>query len=105
MKPTPQFNESTGRDGLKICSSRHAATTPLTDYSFQASSVDRFKGHCGPSCLASFRNISGDYFKKEARATFAGESTLFAVIVVTAAIPLINSASALVQLVRSFGAL
>lgn len=106
MKPTPQFTESTGRDGLTIRARRRpAGHTPLTDYGFQTNSLEQFKGHCGPESVASFRDISGDYFKNEARTAFAGESTLFAVIVVTATIALISNASAWIELVRSFGAL
>ncbi len=105
MKPTPQFNESKSRLGLTTRSARRIHSAPLTDYSFQTTSLDGFKSHCGPSCLSSFRNISGDYFKNEARQAFAGESAFFAVIVVTAAVPLIHSAGALLQLVRSIGAL
>ena len=105
MKPTPQFNESKSRSGLTTRSSRRIISAPITDYNFQASSVEGFKSRGGKSCLSSFRNISSDYFENEARQAFAGESAFFAVIVATVAVPLIHSMGALLQLVRSIGAL
>lgn len=102
MKPTPQFNQPVGRDGAPTCSARRASHALLTDYDFHAGSVD-FKGHCGPSCLAAFRQISGNYFENEAPKTFVGEAALFAIIVMTAAVPLVSNVHALLQLVRSSG--
>ena len=48
--------------------------------------------------------MSHDYFKNEARSMFATEAAFFSVIVITAAVPLINTAMALVHLVRSIAA-
>ena len=105
MKPTPQFNEPKSRSGLTSRSSRRTFSAPITDYHFHAGSVQGFKSHGSASSLPSFREISNDYFKNEARQTFAGESAFFAVIVATVAVPLMHSAVALLQLVRSIGAL
>ncbi len=104
MKPTIQFNEKSRRD-FSDRESRQGSALPKTDYSFQAASVANGGGRCFGSCRPSFRAISQDYFKNEARRSFAGEAALFSVIVVTAALPILNSVSALVHLVRSFGAL
>jgi hypothetical protein len=93
MKPTFQLNR--GR-GPKL---------PKTDYSFQASSAASMGGRCFGSRKPSFRAISQDYFKYEAPQSFATEAALFGVIVMTAAVSVISSASGLVHLVRSFGAL
>ena len=104
MKPTIQFNEeSRGDSGDR--ESRRGSVLPQTDYSFQAASVANGGGRCFGSCRQSFRAISPDYFKNEARYDFVSEAALFSVIVVTAALPILNSVSALVHLVRSFGAL
>jgi len=92
MKPTFQLN------------TRRGPRLPKTDYAYQAPSAGmdgRYFGSRGPS----FRAISQDYFKNEARHTFATEAALFSVIVMTAAVSVISSAAGLVHLVRSFAAL
>jgi hypothetical protein len=104
MKPTIQFNEKSRRD-FSDRESRKGSALPKTDYSFQAASVTNGGGRCFASCRPSFRAISQDYFKNEARRSFASEAALFSVIAMTAALPILNSASALVHLVRSIGTL
>lgn len=104
MKPTVQFNEKSRRD-LSDRESRKGSLLPQTDYSFQASSVTNGGGRCFDARRPSFRAISQGYFKNEEPRSFAGEAALFVVIVVTAALPIINSASALAHLVRSFASL
>lgn len=90
MKPTFQSN------------TRRGPTLPKTDYSYQSTSMANLGGRCFGSRRPSFRAISQDYFKNEARQSFASEAFFFSVIVLTAAVPLLNSAYALVHLVRSF---
>ena len=102
MKPTIQFNEKRSRDHRD---SRRGSAFPKTDYSLQAASLNHGGGRCFGARRPSFRSISQDYFKNEAPHSFAGEAALFSVIVMTAALPILNSVSALVHLVRSFGTL
>ena len=90
MKPTIQLNERRGQRGPKI------------DCNFQVASMPNRGGHRSP--CASIRAVSHDYFKNEARSMFATEAAFFSVIVITAAVPLINTAVALVHLVRSIAA-
>jgi hypothetical protein len=104
MKPTIQFNEKSRRD-FNDRDSRQGSALPETDFSYQGTSVANMGGRCFGSRQPSFRSISQDYFKNEARHSFAGEAALFTVIVITAAVPILNSASALLHLVRSFGTL
>jgi hypothetical protein len=104
MKPTIQFNEKSRRD-LNDREFRKGSLLPKTDCSFQAASMTNGGGRCFDTRRPSFRAISQDYFKKEEPRSFAGEAALFVVIVMTAALPIINSASALLHLVRSFAAL
>ena len=104
MKPTVRFSEKSRRD-FRDRESRRSSAHPKTDYSFQAASVANGSGRCFGSCRPSFRAISQDYFKNEARRNFVSEAVLFSVIVMTAALPILNSVSALVHLVRSFGTL
>jgi len=104
MKPTIQFNEKSNR-ALNDRGSRKGSALPKTDYGFQAASVMHRGGRCFGARCASFRSISQNYFTNEAPQSFAGEAALFAVIVVTAAVPILNSISELLHLVRSFGTL
>jgi len=104
MKPTIQFDEKSSRDPSDR-ESRKGSALPKTDYSFHAASVTNGGGRCFGSCRPSFRSISQDYFKNEEPHSFAGEVAFFTVIVVTAAVPILNSVSELLHLVRSFGAL
>jgi hypothetical protein len=103
MKPTTQLNEKSSRN-LRDREQRGSAF-PKTDYSFHAASVTNGGGRCFGSRRPSFRSISQDYFKNEAPHSFASEAALFTVIVMTAAVPILNSVSELLHLVRSFGTL
>jgi hypothetical protein len=96
MKPTPQISQrhSATRDA-------HRSAMPKIDYSFRADSLDEYTP-CGGHCAPSFRDISGEYFQDEAPRAFAAEAFVFGAIVLTVIVPLINSASAIMQLVRSF---
>ena len=93
MKPTIQFNE------------RENARMPKTDCAYQVASMPNRGGRGNGRRCASIRAVSNDYFKNEARSTFATEAAFFSVIVMTAAVPLIYTAMALVHLVRSVAAL
>jgi hypothetical protein len=93
MKPTIQLNE------------RHGLHMPKTDCNFQVASMPSRGGRDYGSRHASIRAVSHDYFKNEARSTFVTEAAFFGVIVMTAAVPLINTAMALTHLVRSVAAL
>jgi hypothetical protein len=92
MKPTIQFNERNGR------------RMPKTDCAYQVASMPNRGGRGNGRGRASIRAISREYFKNEARSMFAIEAAFFSVIVMTAAVPLINTVTAMVHLVRSFAA-
>lgn len=77
---------------------------PKIDCNYQVASMPNRGGHGFGSRHASIRAVSNDYFKNEARSIFATEAAFFSVIVITAAVPLINTAMALVHLVRSIAA-
>ena len=93
MKPTIQLNERNGR------------RMPKTDCNYQIGSIPSRGGRNFGSRRASIRAISHEYFKNEARSTFATEAAFFSVIVITTAGPLISAALALVHLVRSIAVL
>ena len=92
MKPTIQLN------------ARHGLRMPKTDSNYNVASMPSRGGRGFGSRHASIRAVSNDYFKNEARSIFASEAAFFSVIVITAAVPLINTALALVHLVRSIAA-
>jgi hypothetical protein len=92
MKPTIQLNE------------RHGLRMPKIDSHYQVASMPSRGGRYYGSRHASIRAVTNDYFKNEARSIFATEAAFFSVIVITAAVPLINTAMALVHLVRSIAA-
>ena len=100
MKPTNQTTQTKSRHE-SIRAARKGAALPKIDCGFQTTSLDGLRGR--GVRVPAFRNISQDYFKNEARSTFVSEAGFFAVIVITAAVPVINSVSALLQLVRALG--
>jgi hypothetical protein len=98
MKPSSSSNRSRNR------SDRSARSFPITDCDYQAPSyVDRSGGHCANVPAPSFRNISRDYFRNEARYTFASEAALFALITVTAALAIASGAVAALDFLRALG--
>ena len=93
MKPTIQLNEG------------HGLRMPKIECNYQVASMPNRGGRGSGSRHASIRAVSHEYFKNEARSMFATEAAFFSVIVMTAAVPLIYTAMAMVHLVRSVAAL
>jgi hypothetical protein len=98
MKPSSSSNRSgNGSD-------RSARRFPITDCDYQPPSyIDRSGGHCANVPTPSFRNISRDYFRNEARYTFASEAALFALITMTAAVAIASGAVAAIDFLRALG--
>ncbi len=92
MKPTCNTTEIGRRDSV---TSARRAVLPKTDFQFRASSLD-FSGRCKGEGYPSFRQISDEYFKYEARQHFASEAGIFALIVLTVSVPLFEVAHAVV---------
>ncbi len=90
MKPTP----------LTLRGNRRSL---ITDYNYHSSALESFNTNCGRVSVLSLWDISRGYFKNEARYDFLGQAALFAVIVLTAFLPLINNAHALVESARAIG--
>ena len=98
MKPTPQFFDRNNRgDAVEVvCTS----AMPKTDYNFQPGWLgDSASSRGGDKGRPSFRGISDEYFRTEARNYFRVEAALFAFILVTAAVPVIEAISGLAQFV------
>jgi hypothetical protein len=84
---------------------RNSRSFPLTDYNYQPMTLGECRGRCAKTEAPSFRNISRQYFQKEARLDFVGEALFFAAIVLIAAAPLLSMASALAELCNAIGQL
>ncbi len=96
MKPTFQFPDTR---------SDRAARFPKTDYSFRPPMGD-FGGRSRDEGSPSFRHISASYFDSgEARNHFATEAGFFALIVITAAVPVVKAIGGLFQFVQSVAVL
>jgi hypothetical protein len=101
MKPTPLTTSKNRRRHRFDRAARKSHRWPIIDYSYHSVA---FGGSCGrdtryPS--RPFWKIAGDYLKDEARHDFQSEGMLFAVIAITAALPLINNVHALIEFVRA----
>jgi hypothetical protein len=101
MKPTfptlirPRRRESF--DGDK-CRSRRSA---VTDYNYHSVAFEGASARYVSTRARSFWNITGDYYKSEARQDFWGEASLWAVLALTAFLPLISNAHAVMEFVRA----
>ncbi|HZA37629.1 MAG TPA: hypothetical protein VE486_00665 [Candidatus Baltobacteraceae bacterium] len=78
---------------------------PLIECNYHSAVLSDYRGRCVKPTAPSFRNISRAYFQKEARHDFFGETILFAMLSITAAVPLVSGGYAIIQLCRAFGAL
>lgn len=95
MKPT---SHTTGRTSVFGGTVRF----PVTEVEYQSLTLDDYRGSCANKRLPSFRNISNDYFKNEARQSFATEATFFVLMVLTASWPVLQSIRAMTDLVRAY---
>jgi hypothetical protein len=91
MKPTVSTTHKvTRRDSFEPA--RHNPRMPLVaNYNYHSVTFESFRANCERGSVRSFWNITGDYIKNEARYDFLGEAALFAVIVITAFLPLIRN--------------
>ena len=101
MKPTAETNhlikrEDTGRSWTN--------RFPITDCNYHSVAIGAYNGRCLKGA-PSFLKISRDYFKAEARRSFVIEAVLFAVITVTAAPAIVDCGRALLEFMRSIGAM
>jgi hypothetical protein len=72
---------------------------PLVDYHYQASTLGKVSGRC-VTVTKSLRDISRDYFDGEADHDFLSNAAIFGALIVSAVVPIISSAAAMIQLVR-----
>ena len=82
---------------------RNAAAFPSVDCNYQTVALPSYRGGCLRPKFSSFRNISGEYFRNEARNEFRVEAVAFVAIIITAAIPILNNMYALADFLRAIG--
>jgi hypothetical protein len=100
MKPTPLTTcNASRRDSFDH--TMRGRRSPITDYNYHSISLEHSSAKFVRPAARSFWNITGDYLKNEARHAFWGEAAVFAVLAVTALLPLISNAHALMEFVRA----
>jgi hypothetical protein len=80
---------------------RNRRSFPLVECNYQPMRLSGNQARCARIEAPSFRNISRQYFQKEARRDFVGEALFFAIMIVLAAAPLLSTASALSEFCRA----
>jgi hypothetical protein len=103
MKPTILTTCNAGRRDSFDPATRRPRMSSIANYNYHSVVFEDFRANCGRTAVRSFWNITGDYMKNEARNDFLGEAALFAVIIITALLPLISNAHALMGFVRAIG--
>lgn len=92
MKPTFQTTDDSMRE--------RAHKFPITDFNYHSIALGQYRGRCAGMLSPSFHSLSRDYFKTEARQYSLAETVVFAAIMATAVLPILNGASAVVELIR-----
>jgi hypothetical protein len=82
---------------------RNSRRFPVIDCNYQPITLGEWRARCIKSEAPSFRNISRQYFQKQARRDFVGEAFFFVAMVLIAAAPLLSTASALNEFCRALG--
>ena len=77
----------------------------LIDCNYRPMTLDGYRGRCLKTERPRFWNISAQYFQHEARHDFLAEAVCFAIVIITAAVPLVSAANAVVELCRAFARL
>jgi len=103
MKPTILTNCNTSRRDSLRSAMRSGRMSLIANYNYHSATFESLRANCRRSPVRSFWNITGDYLRNEARHDFLGEAALFAVMVITAFLPLISNAHALMGFVRAIG--
>ena len=90
MKPTLITNR-TGR----------VTRFPAIDSNYHSVVLSGCSAHCARISSPSFRDISRDYFDTEAERHFLAEAAVFGTMLITAAVPIMSGAYAVIELCRA----
>jgi len=83
-----------------IMTDKNAAKFPFVDYQYQTSTLEKFTGRCAKTSSKSLRDISRDYFDGEANYDFLSDAAVFGMLIVTATVPIVLGANAVIELFR-----
>jgi len=100
MKPTLTEIDNASRHDSFEPITRKSSRSPITDYNYHSAPLEHSGGKYASTFVRSFWNIAGDYFKNESRHEFLGEAAVFAVVIITAFLPLLSNAHALMEFIR-----
>ena len=101
MKPTfPTLIRSRRCESFDV-GKRTSRRSPVTDYNYHSVAFEGSSARYVHIRARSFWNITGDYYKGEARQDFWGDASLGAVLALTAFLPLISNAHAVMEFVRA----
>jgi hypothetical protein len=101
MKPAfPTIISSLRRESFDR-RNRRSRRAPVTNYNYHSVAFEGSSACNVGTRPRSFWNITGDYYKSEARQDLWGEASLWAVLALTAFLPLISNAHAVMEFVRA----
>ncbi|MEO6871638.1 MAG: hypothetical protein ABI233_05395 [Chthoniobacterales bacterium] len=105
MKNTPHIQSQSKRHQTEARNRQNGGRFPEISASYQASSL---KGTCGKPAhfdTSAFSDISRDYFAAEEPRGFAVEAAVFAALIATALLPIVNGVQAVASLIQHTGIL
>lgn len=105
MKNTPHIQSQSKRHQTEARDRQNGACFPAVCAPYQASSL---KGTCGKPAhfdTSAFSDISREYFAEEEPRGFAVEAAVFAALIATALLPIVNGIQAVAALIQHTGIL
>ena len=105
MKNTPQIQNLDQRDEANPRAERHGSEFPQVSCNYQSSQLT---GHCGTPANfqhPAFSEISQEYFADEAARGFLVDTGIFGVLLLAAALPILNGVEAVAALIQTAGVL
>jgi hypothetical protein len=105
MKNTPHILQLSRRHESDPRNSRRGQNFPQTDQNYQSAKVP---GGCGTPVKfhrPAFFEISNDYFANEAARGFLVDTGVFAALILTSMLPIVNGVEAVATLIHSVGVL
>jgi hypothetical protein len=85
-----------------LMTNRTGKQFPSVDSHYHSPMLNGCSARCAKISAPAFRNISQDYFNTEARHHFLADAAVFGTMLVTAAVPIISGAFAIIELYRAF---